>query len=481
LERIGKKIAAGVAYNTISRLLIVAIQGVTSILLARILASSDYGIVTFAAIFVSFLSQFSDFGLGSALVQRKEIDQSVLNTAFTMRNIVAIFLVIIAVIISFIVPYFFEYPHLAWVIRLMALNFVLNSIGFVSAALLKREMNFLSTNIAVLFSTAAGSIVSVLLAYMGYGFWSLVWANLASSTIYVIAIKSLKPCKLKYEFNKKAAHEMWRFGSYLLISGIMVYAQFNGANFIVGAVTGAVALGYFSLALDWGTKIPTLLSQTVLSVLFPAFSKIREDEELLMSTYLNTVKYVAFLSILVNVTLICISEDFLRIVLGNGTDKWLPALNALRILCLYGIARAVLEPIGGVITALGETRILMKATALAALVQLGLLYHVLKYYGLEGIAWLVLMSYALQYCLYLHYLNRRAGIGLRVFGKAIYAPLLSLISFLISYLLVERFISDSSFIVVTAVAIFYGGTYALTFNVLTKFQLFYDFKLVLRK
>lgn len=481
MENLGKKIASGVAYNTIARILIVIIQGVASVLLARILSSSDYGLVTFAAIFVSLLSQFSDFGLGSALVRRKELNQSVLNTAFTMRNAVACILVLIAVIISFIVPHYYSYPHIEWVIRLMALNFVLNSIGFVSAALLKREMNFLGTNIAILVSTLAGSIISVSMAYLGYGFWSLVWSNTLSTAIYVIAINMIKPCKLRYEYNKEVAHEMWRFGSYILISAIMVYAQFNGANFIVGAVSGAVALGYFSLAFDWGTKIPVILGQTVLSVLFPAFSKVRSDEQQLLATYLKTVKYVAFFSILVNGTLICVSEDFLRIVLGGGTDKWMPALTAFRILCLYGISRAVLEPIGSVITALGDTKILMKATALSAITQTALLYPVLKYFGLTGLAWLVLLSYTMQYCIYLPFLRKRAEIRTIIFGKAILAPLLCTLSFMVFYIFDKQLHFSASFAFTIVKSVCYASAYLLTFCVFTKYELFYDLKLVTRR
>lgn len=474
MENIGKKIATGVAYNSIARILIILVQGITSILLARILSSSDYGIVTFAAIFVSFLSQFSDFGLGSALVQKKDISQSILNTAFTMRNAVAFMLVLIAVVISFIVPHFFDYPNIEWVIRLLALNFILNSMGFVSAALLKREMNFQGTNIAILISTVAGAAVSITMAYMGYGFWSLVWSNILSSAVYVIAIKFLKPCKLHYEFNKDAAHDMWRFGSYVLISGLLTYTLFNGANFIVGAVQGAVALGYFSLALDWGTKVPTMLSQTVLSVLFPAFSKLRDDEEKLKTTYLESVKYIAFFSILVNMTLLCISEDFLRVVLGNGTDKWMPALKCFRILCLYGIVRAILEPIGNVIMAFGKTRVLFKANFFAAVIQALLLYPALKWYGIEGVALLALISYSVQYLVYLPYLNISFGINPILFVQAIFPPLLCAFSFLGAVLLFRNVTTGVALPDMIIKSFFYAVIYIFSFGTMTRWKLIND-------
>lgn len=471
MENIGKKIAAGVAYNTLFRILIVVVQGVTSIFLARILSSADYGVITFAAIFVGFLSQFSDFGLGNALVQKKEINQSILNTAFTLRNIVAFVLVLIALIISFIVPHFFDYPNIEWVIRLMAFNFILNSMGFVSAALLKREMNFFGTNLAILVSAMAGSIVAISLAYSGYGFWSLVWSNVLSSAMYVIAIRLIKPINLNYEINKVAAHEMWRFGSYILISGFLIYALFNGANFVVGAVQGAVALGFFSLALDWGTKVPTVLSQTVLSVLFPAFSIIRDDEEKIKTTYVESVKYIAFFSILVNLTLIFISEDFLRSVLGDGTDKWMPALNTFRIMCLYGIIRAILEPIGNLLMAFGETKVLFKANLFAALIQILLLYPVIRLYGIDGVAILVLITYGAQYLVYLPFLNTRFAIRPILFARAIFPSLFSVITFFGATLLLGNMTTGVPLPDILIKAFVYMGLYVVLFGYMTKWKL----------
>lgn len=481
MEGIGNKIATGVAYNTVTRILIVGIQGVTSIILARILNSSDYGIMAFAAVFLSFLSQFSDFGFGSALIQKKEINQSILNTAFTMRNVIACILVLIAAIISFVVPHFFNYPHIDWVIRLLALNFIINSIGFISVALLKREMNFQSTNVATLISIVIGSVVSVTLAYMGYGFWCIVWSNVITSIVYVIAIRRLRPCKLNYEFNTVEAQAMWRFGSYIFISGLLIYALYNSANFLVGAVLGTEALGYFSLALDWGTKVPTLLSITVLSVLFPAYSKIRDDKEKLEKTYLDSLHYVAFFSILVNVTLLCISEDFLRMALGGGTEKWMPALTSFRILCVYGIIRAVLEPIGNVIVALGDSKVLFKANLIAAGIQLVFLYPALKLYNIEGVALLVLFSYATQYLVYLPFLNDKLKISTANIAQAIVLPLICSVAFILVFLIFDKVSLTVSVSLTIVKAIIYASIYTTLFCIATRWRLAKDLLMLVKK
>jgi len=477
IDNIIDKIAKGVAYNAISRILIVAIQAVTSVALARILSSSDYGIFAFAGIFMSFFSQFSDFGLSSALIQRKNLEKSAINTAFTIRNLAALVIVLLAIIISFIVPIFYEYPNIAWIIRLLALNFILNSFGFISATLLKRDLNFVGLNLATLISTITGSCISVYLAYNGYGYWSLVIASIISTLVHTSLICLLKPCKLKYELNVNEYYKLWNYGGSLFISGIMAYVIFNGGNFIVGSVQGASALGIFSIALDWGTKIPTVLSVTVISVLFPAFSRIIDDVKMLTDTYIGTLQYVSFISILANITLICVAEDFLVSILGGGTDKWIQATNCLRILCLYGIVRSVLEPVGSVVMALGETRVLLKAVTVAAAVQSVLLYPVLLLFDVEGVALLILASYSMQYPIYFKFLERRIGISPISFFRAVSKPLMCSVTFAVLYLVIEASIINKSSALTVLKMIIYAVVYIVAYGYVTKFKFLNDFRL----
>jgi O-antigen/teichoic acid export membrane protein len=476
MEALGKKIVKGVTYNAGSRILMVGIQGITSIILARILSSSDYGVVAFAAVFISFLSQFSDFGVSSAIIQRKNIDAKILNTAFTIRNAVSIVLVFLATVMSFVVPIYFDIAHVDWIIRLLALNFILNSLAFISSSLLRRKMEFFAYNLAQLFSTLAGSLSAIALAFLGYGFWSLVFSNILSSLAYAVIINRFHRVKLRIEFDMEVAKEIWRFGFYVFLSGLFVYALFNADNFIVGAIKGTQALGYYSLAFDWGTKISTLLSLTVLSVLFPAYSRIKDDKEKLKKAYLDSVKYVSFLSIMVNGTLFCISEDFLKIVLGGGTDKWLPALSSFRILCIYGIVRAILEPLGNVIMALGDSKVLLKANAIASAVQLLLLYPALNFWGIEGVAVLVFISYALQYFIYIPYIKNRVDISFASFGLSLFIPVFSSTTFFIVFILYRHLNTSESIVGIVFKSLIYLLLYVILFCTATKFQFLKDLK-----
>lgn len=481
MQKIENKIASGIAYNTICKIVIIGVQAITSISIARILTSSDYGIISYASVFIGIVSQFSDFGLGSAIIQRKDVSEKVLNTAFTIRNILSITLFSVILIISFIVPYYNNTPHIGWVIRIMGLNFIFHSFGFISSSLLKREMNFLWFNIASVISITVGSVVLVTMAYMGYGFWSLISAGFVSTIVNVIAFRIIRPCTLKYEFDITIARELWKFGSYILVSGVIIYLLFNSSNFVVGTICGVTLLGYFSLALDWGTKIPALLSQTVLTVLFPAFSSIRGDRKKLLSVYYETLHYVAFFSILTNITLLMVSDDFLMYVLGKNSDKWLPASVCLKIFCIYGISRSLIEPIGNIIMSEGDTKILFKANLIALVLQLLLIYPAIKKFNIEGVAFVLLISYSSQYLLYLYYLKNKFSMKYITFYKSISIPIYCILSFILTHIAFYYANIPGSLILTFIKIITYASIYALVFGFATNWRLYYSIVSVVKK
>ncbi len=122
----------------------------------------------------------------------------------------------------------------------------------------------------------------------------------------------------------------------LSLIGFIVFTIFNVDNFIIGAVKGSSELGYYMIAFNWGSIICVILGTVVNNVLFPTFSRMEQDRERIKKSYLRVLEYVSCIGMLTNITLLLVSEDFLVYVLGHGTDKWLPALLSLRILCLYG-------------------------------------------------------------------------------------------------------------------------------------------------
>jgi O-antigen/teichoic acid export membrane protein len=319
------------------------------------------------------------------------------------------------------------------------------------------------------------SAVAVTMALMGFKYWSLVIASLVMSLSSCVMINILHPVRYRIAFSRDAAVSFINFGGNVFLAGFIVFLIFNADNFLIGAVMGADSLGYYSLAFNWGSMACTMISSIVLSVLFPTFSKMQGDRERLKSSYLKVVQYISFGGVLVNMTLFVVSRDFLFLVLGHHTDKWMPALTALRILCFYGVARLLLEPVGQVVMALARTDVLRQANLFAAALELAALYPVLHFLGIEGVALLVTVAYVAQYAFYYQCLRSELKINFKELVACI-APALWGMLFLFLLFLVAEVAGSGSYLVFIIKSAACVGAYLVTYGVASRWRLYKEMR-----
>jgi O-antigen/teichoic acid export membrane protein len=204
----------------------------------------------------------------------------------------------------------------------------------------------------------------------------------------------------------------------MLLPGVIVFFIFNTDNFVLGAIKGAEQLGYYAIAFTWGSMICVLLSGSLHKVLFPTFSKLQHDRTAMKKAYLTSLHYIAFLAVPANLLLALEARGFLLWILGQGSDRWLPALLTFQILCVYGIFRALLEPTSNVILGLGKPQLFLRAIMLVALLQLSLLYPAITFFGMEGVAVTVTIAYLSQYSIYIPIMNRELNVtASELFGE----------------------------------------------------------------
>lgn len=463
------KTIKNISYNTLAKSLAFISLAVANIILSRNLSSSDYGIFGFAWIFIGFLSRFNDLGINSAVVQKSELAENQLYTAFCIKAFLGITLFLITFFAAApLAPLFFDEKAIKNVIRVLSLSFLINIFSFLPSSLLVRELNYKRLSLAEIGSVIINSVVAITLALSGFKYWSIVIANLAAPIGSVVILNSIKRVKIRIAFDKLVAKGMLNYGLSLFGTGIIVFAIFNADNFIIGSVKGSVLLGYYAIAFNWGSMICTVLYGMVLSILFPTFSRIQRDTEVIKSSYLKVLEYISFIGILGNITLFIISKDFLFFILGHNTEKWFPALNALRIFCFYGIIRSLLEPLGSVIMAVGRPQLLLKACAIAAIIELAFIYPALKYFGIEGVAVVVTFAYFFQYIIYYPFLREEMNISGRDLLRSVKPAILSAIVLLAVYFYFEHMSFRNTVILMFVKMVVIVFAYSLAHGVLTK-------------
>lgn len=402
-----------IIYTSLTKGLTLICVVVTGSVVARNLTPSDYGVVGFAGIIIGFLSHFSDVGVSSAAICRPSLDRDSLRTAFTLKIILSSGAFVIAFLIAPFAHRFFEHPATGNVIRILAFDFLITTIGFAPQVTLMREQNYRALVFPGVTGAAVRCALAVTLILLGWKYWAVVLADVGANLAGSIAKQVARRVPFGIQFDKKVAWEYLRFGMPLLGTGVLVFLIFNLDNFLVGAEMGAVKLGYYALAFTWGSFICGLLYDTVNNVLLPTFSAIQNDTTAMRRWYLKTLDLVTFVAVVANTALLANAHFFLVTFLGKGTDKWLPATVPLEILCVYGILRAITEPVGSCIMALGRTKTLLYANLVGGAVEIILLLLVLRSGRIESVAAAVLIAYSCAAVSLLPFLRRELSIGFR--------------------------------------------------------------------
>lgn len=401
-----------VLYNSVTRGASLTCQVVASTVVARTLSAADLGVVGFANIIIGFLNQFSDCGVGNAAIRQPKLEPRHLETAFTLKVILGTGAFGTALLIAPFAWHFCDHPAAGNLTRFLALNFFVGTIGFLPMVQLTREVNYKALAVPGIINALVRSILIITLLLCGWKFWAIAIADVCANLAGGIANQFVRRSPFRFRLDREAARELLRFGLPLMGSGLLAFVIFNLANFLISATMGIAQLGYYALAFNWGNFVCGLLSDMVINVLFPTFAAIQDDAAKLRRWYLKTVDLVAFIAVVVNTALLANANSFLVDFLGKGTDKWVPAVATLQILCFYGIIRAMTEPIANCLMVRGRTKTMLHATILCGCVQVLLLLGALHTKKIELVAGAILVAYASQGLLYFPYLRRDLGITL---------------------------------------------------------------------
>jgi lipopolysaccharide exporter len=464
------KTVKNIGFNAFSNIAKFVMSAGASIILAQRLSASDYGVVGFALLFINFLSRFSDLGVTEAVIQRDQIDDRGLYTGYTTKFILGIVVFAIIFLLAPLAKLFFDNSAIENVIKVLSINFIITTFGFLPTCLLTRELNYKKLIIPQLAAAFANSGLSIILALMGFNYWSIVLASVAGAVVSVLAVNFIHPVKIKFKFDKILFREFMGFGANLFYSGLFIYIIFNADNIIIGTLMGSSMLGLYAIAFNWGSMVSGRLYEVVHSVLFPTFSRIQQDTNKLKESYLRVLEYITFIGVISNLTLLLCSQEFLYYVLGSGTDKWMPALRTFQIMLIYGIIRTFLEPIANVLLALGKTKLLLKSTIITGAIELIFLYPVAKIFGIEGVAILVTLSYSVQYFIYFPALKKYIDLKYSDIWCFVKPTMIS-VCFVVVIVSVTKEFMDVSWLSFIQKLLFSVIGYAIFYSCITKWKL----------
>jgi O-antigen/teichoic acid export membrane protein len=371
-----------ISWTAFSQVARVGIQFVTGAILARLLTPADYGLVGLSAVFIGFAGLFASLGLGSAVIQRRNVTDDDLSFVFWTNIATGLLLTALTVAAAPLIAGFYEEPRLVELTRLSALGFLISGAGILPQALLQKGMAFQKLAIFEVGATIVASAVGIYLAVAGYGVYSLVLMGLLTQLQATCLRWFLVGWRPKFRMRSLVAKELLFFGGNLAGFGAINYWARNADNLIIGKFLGAVELGFYGRAYN-AVLFPVNQVQEVLGpVLFSTFSGLQDQKGELRRLYLRACEAISLVAFPLMMGLLVTAGDFVQIVYG---DKWVRVVPLVRVLAIAGFGNAVATTVGWIFTSLGRTDLMLRWGIFSTVVLVSAFLVGLKW-GVMGVA-----------------------------------------------------------------------------------------------
>ena len=384
-----KQTVSGIKWQVGASFLQKAIQVSGTVILARILGPADFGLFALAMVAIDALGLFRSMGFDSALIQRKDDIEKAANSAFFLIPILGIILYLILEILAPWIAKIFNNSQLVGITRALGIIFVVSSLGRVPAALMERNMLFKKVSMIEISSAIIFSGSAVILAMLKFGVWSLVYAYILRTINQNILTFILAKWRPKFQFDKTIALEMFHFGKFLFLGGVVWFLKMNLDNMLVGKLLGVTALGLYAIAFNIANFAADYFGGRIYRVTFPAYSKLQGDLHALRSATLKTLKYISVVTMPLGIGVFLLSKELLYFVYGQ---KWLGAVSVLRILAFAGIFNTLSTCLGAVFLAAGKPRYGLWVISLQVALFLAFIKPMTSLLGLNGVGLVVTLS-----------------------------------------------------------------------------------------
>jgi PST family polysaccharide transporter len=357
--------------------------------LARLLDKPVFGIAALANLYIGFVQIFvGSQGVGVAIVQRKNLDSSHLDTAFWANVGIAVALAVATIALRHPAAVLLGSDEVSPVLGVLALSLPLGALAVVPSALLERELKFRLLATRTLAASTVGGLVGVAAAFFGLGVWSLVLQQLVGAALTLVLLWSTVQWRPRLRANRRALADLAPFSGSVVGNNVLWFVSERFGQGVIGRGLGVEALGTYSLA----TRVLSLalesISIPVIRVAMPLFSGIQDQSERLMRVFLRSTSLVCSVALPAFLGLLLVAPDVIPLVFGS---KWEAAIVPIQILCVAGCVRAVQTFVHPTMMALGRPGVYTSVFALSAAASAtGCLLAV--GYGVAAVAWAVVIA-----------------------------------------------------------------------------------------
>jgi len=406
MKDLKRKTVSGVIWSLFGRFG----QQVTSLavlfVLARLLAPESFGLFALAGVFTRLMMLLISSGLTSAIVQREELEDLHLDTAFWINFVLAIVLMALLISGSGFIAEFFGEPLLSPVVKWLSLTVLLGGLTQVQTQILTRHMSFDSLSKRLLIAAPISGVIGVAAALAGLGVWSLVIRDLSFQLVMLIVLWRVSSWRPGLGVSLSHARELFSFGASQMGSNVVTFLRTQGVVLIVGSLLGSTALGFYHLASRLYTILISTVSNSVGRVAWSLFSRLQSRFPELKQAFFSVIRFSTILSWPLFLGLLVISSVLMPVAFG---ESWRPSVPVLQALSILALLQSITIPMSSLFVALGKPELRLQLVSLETVFGLAGSLLAVRF-GVGAVAWALVVGAVVVTPIYFR--NVRSMIGL---------------------------------------------------------------------
>ena len=397
------KVASGIAWSFLEKILTMVIQMVVSIIVARELMPEDFGVMAIMTFFTSVALAIVDSGFSQALIRKESPSDSDYRTVLYFNLAMSVVLYGVLVAVAYPVAMLYDAPVIWTIAPVLFLVLPINALCVVQTVMFTREFRFALLSKVVFVASLVSGVVAVVMAIMGWGIWALVAQRLLMMGIKALAFWSIRRWRSDAPLSLASLRAMAPFSLRLLATDLIASVYNNVAQLFIGKIHNTSMLGYYSQAQKL-KDLPVISTvQAVQGVTFPALSQIKDDDTKFSAGYLRISEMLAFVVFPLMLGMVAVAEDMFLLLLG---DKWMPTVPYFEILALSGlfyplgvVSYNVLKSSsdGAVIVRLEIVKRIIQTLILAVTIPMGVTAVAWGVTAMAAVEWLLNTATAMRY------------------------------------------------------------------------------------
>lgn len=402
-----EKALSGIAWGMLEKFSMQIVTFVVGIILARLLSPSDYGLIAMATVFVTISQILVDSGFSLALIRKKELTELDYSTVFVLNMVLSALMCVILFLTSPYIAAFYNEPLLLRIINLNAVYILLGSLLSIQSTRLQAELKFKAKSIINMIETLVAGVVSLVMAFSGFGVWSLIYPKFIVILVGFFLYWRYLHWIPKMRYSHQTAKSLFSFGYKLMLSTIIDTFYNNMFPMVIGKYFSAANLGFFSKGQAFANLPSTTITTVLGGVAYPVLSKVQDDKIQLRQIYRRMLCLSAYVVFPLMVGIAVLAHPLIIALL---TEKWQSCIIYLQILAISMMFYPIHALNLNLLQVRGRSDLFLRLEIIKKVIGVSILLLTLRF----GLVWIcigMLCSSIICLCINTYYTGKMIDLG----------------------------------------------------------------------